>query len=114
MLAIYCGRLDSMTNSAAISKTSSLKSKLASQIYRGFKKHTFDANQIYTQLYLLRPQWLSMMGVSAILSGISGTSLQNLASIKALGEKLYMKEIIFRDETGPELMNDSELHVACR
>ena len=115
MLAIYCGRIDAMKNCASIAKTPSLKSKLALQIFRAFKKSSLlTPNQIYVQFYLLRPQWLSMMGISAILCDMTGISLQNLSSVKTLDAKFYLKEIVALEESDSELMNETELHIACR
>ena len=115
MLAIYCARLDALSKCASIYKTPSLKSKLSLQIFRGFKKYTFlSPNQIFAQFFLLRPQWLSMMGISAMLCDMTGISLRNISSIKRLSEALHLKELKLLDETDCQLVNDSELHIACR
>ena len=107
--------MDALKNCASITKTPSLKSKLAHQIFRAFKKSSLlTPNQIYVQFYLLRPQWLSMMGISAILCDMTGISLQNLSSVKNLDAKFYLKEIVALEESDSEVMNESELHIACR
>ena len=115
MLAIYCGRIDATKNCASIMKMPCLKSKLAHQIFRAFKKYAFfTPNQIYVQFFLLRPQWLSLMGIAAILCDMTGISLRHLTSIKRLDEKFYLKEFIRLEESSYEQMNDSDLHIACR
>ena len=113
MLGLYCAKVDAISKTASITKKYNLKSKIARQVFRAFKKHGYlSASQIYVQLFLLRPQWLSMLGISSILCDMTGISLQNTTSIGTLSEKLQ-KEIVLTETHSNKDSNDSELHVAC-
>jgi ribosomal protein S8 len=116
MLGIYCAKVDAMSKTASMTKKynrQTLKSKIALQVFRAFKKHGYlTSSQIYAQFFLLRPQWLSMMGISSILYDMTGISLQNATSISILSEKLQ-KEIILAEKMPAKDADDSELHAAC-
>ena len=115
ILALYCAKIDANCKAASITKKNSLKSKLALQVYRAFKKIGYlTPSQIFVQLYLLRPQWLSMMTVSLILSDMSGLSLQNQASLDSMMDKFKDKQLIESEKSRIELAGNSDLHEACR
>ena len=115
ILGLYCAKIDANYKAASVTKKNSLKSKLALQVYRAFKKIGYlTPSQIFLHLYLLRPQWLSMMTVSLILSDMSGLSLQNLASLDSIMEKFKDKQLIESEKDRIEFAGNSELHEACR
>ena len=115
ILGLYLAKIDANYKAASITKKNSLKSKLALQVYRTFKKIGYlTPSQIFVQLYLLRPQWLSMMTVSLILSDMSGLSLQNVASLDSIMEKFKDKQLIESEKDRIELAGNSDLHEACR
>ena len=115
ILGLYLAKIDANYKAASITKKNSLKSKLALQVYRTFKKIGYlTPSQIFVQLYLLRPQWLSMMTVSLILSDMSGLSLQNLASLDSITDKFKDKQLIESEKSRIELAGNSDLHEACR
>ena len=115
ILGLYGAKIDANCKAASITKKNSLKSKLALQVYRAFKKIGYlTASQIFLHLYLLRPQWLSMMTVSLILSDMSGLSLQNLASLDSIMDKFKDKKLIESEKDRIEFAGNSELHEACR
>ena len=115
ILGLYCAKIDANYKAASITKKNSLKSKLALQVYRAFKKIGYlTPSQIFVHLYLLRPQWLSMMTVSLILSDMSGLSLQNLASLDSIMDKFKDKQLIESEKSRIEFAGNSELHEACR
>ena len=112
---MYCGNVDAASKSASIANKNNLKAQLSLQIYRAFKKHGyFGANQIFVQFYLLRPKWLSLMGISSIICDLTGISLRNPTSISFLAEKLNGKEIVLREKAQNKCSGDTELHDACR
>ena len=113
ILGIYCAKIEAISKTASITKKYNLKSKVALQVFRAFKKHGYlTPSQIYAQFFLLRPQWLSMLGISSILNDMTGIYLQNATSISILSEKLQ-KEIILTQKQPTNDADDSELHVAC-
>ena len=115
ILGLYLAKIDANYKAASVTKKNSLKSKLALQVYRAFKKMGYlTPSQIFVQLYLLRPQWLSMMTVSLILSDMSGLSLQNLASLDSIMDKFKDKQLIESEKDRIEFAGNSELHEACR
>ena len=115
ILGLYCAKIDANFKAASITKKNSLKSKLALQVYRAFKKIGYlTPSQIFVHLYLLRPQWLSMMTVSLILSDMSGLSLQNLASLDSMMDKFKDKQLIESEKSRIEFAGNSDLHEACR
>ena len=115
ILGLYCAKIDANCKAASITKKNSLKSKLALQVYRAFKKIGYlTPSQIFVQLYLLRPQWLSMMTVSLILSDMSGLSLQNLPSLDSIMDKFKDKQLIESEKDQIQLAGNSDLHEACR
>ena len=115
ILGLYCAKIDANCKAASITKKNSLKSKLGLQVYRAFKKIGYlTPSQIFVQLYLLRPQWLSMMTVSLILSDMSGLSLQNLASLDSIMDKFKDKKLIESEKDRIEFAGNSDLHEACR
>ena len=115
ILGLCCAKIDANCKAASITKKNSLKSKFALQVYRAFKKIGYlTPSQIFVQLYLLRPQWLSMMTVSLILSDMSGLSLQNLASLDSIMDKFKDKQLIESEKDRIELAGNSDLHEACR
>ena len=115
ILGLYLAKIDANCKAASITKKNSLKSKLALQVYRTFKKIGYlTPSQIFVQLYLLRPQWLSMMIVSLILSDMSGLSLQNLASLDSIMDKFKDKQLIESEKSRIEIAGNSDLHEACR
>ena len=115
ILGLYCAKIDANCKAKSITKKNSLKSKLALQVYRAFKKIGYlTPSQIFVQLYLLRPQWLSMMTVSLILSDMSGLSLQNLASLDSIMDKFKDKKLIESEKDRIEFAGNSDLHEACR
>ena len=115
ILGLYLAKIDANYKAASITKKNSLKSKLALQVYRAFKKIGYlTPSQIFVQLYLLRPQWLSMMTVSLILSDMSGLSLQNQASLDSMMDKFKDKQLIESEKSRIELAGNSDLHEACR
>ena len=114
MIGIYCAKIDGISNTASISKKYNLKSKIALQVFRTFKKHGYlTSTQIYAQFFLLRPKWLSMLGISSILNDMTGIYLQGATSISNLSQKLQ-KEIVLTEKQPTKDANDSELHHACR
>ena len=114
-LGLYCAKIDANCKAASVTKKNSLKSKLALQVYRAFKKIGYlTPSQIFVQLYLLRPQWLSMMTVSLILSDISGLSLQNMVSLDSIMDKFKDKKLIESEKDRIEFAGNSDLHEACR
>ena len=115
-MAIYCSNLDANARSASLSSRHSLKTKLALQIYQTFKrKGYFNSAEIYAQSFLMRPQWLSLMVVSYIVSDLTGQSLRNPTSIGGLAETLRGKEIVLGQTTRTESVpGDTKLHNACR
>ena len=115
ILGLYCAKIDANHKAASVTKKNSLKSKLALQVYRAFKKIGYlTPSQIFVHLYLLRPQWLSMMTVSLILSDMSGLSLQNLVSLDSIMEKFKDKKLIESEKDRIEFAGNSDLHEACR